>query len=84
MSHFDVLTVGAVCIKVSEGQSILLRNYFTGSYDEHASVEVICDRLMSMPDLCEATVCGISVVDDSICIDYFYRDQVEAFGGSNG
>ena len=77
MSHFDVLTVGSVCIKVSEGQSILIRNYFTGSYDEHAEASVICNRLKYMPDLCGATVCGISVVDESVCIDYFYDDQVK-------
>jgi len=77
MNRFHMLSVGAVCVKVLSNQSILLRNYFTGSYDEHANADVICDRLLSMQDLREANVFGISVVDDSVCIDYFYDYQVE-------
>ncbi len=62
--------------KIPGNQDIIIRHYLTGSYQEHASVNVIIDRLQYMQDTREAEVYGIeySTDEQAMIIDIVHND----------
>ncbi len=62
-------TLGRVVSMIPGNQDVIVRGYLTGTYQEHASASVICDRLDCMQETREAQVYRIEYQDGAITID---------------
>lgn len=62
--------------KIPCEQSVVIRHYLTGAWQEHATVKVLIDRLAYMQDTREAEVFGIeySVEEEAIIIDIVNKE----------